>query len=366
MKPPRILVAGATGKTGAATVRHLLAAGLPVRAMVHRLDGRSEALRALGVEVVAQDLHDYEGVSKALCDVQRAYFCAPLLRNALAAGTVFAAAAKDRHLELVVALSQWLASPSHPSAHTRETWLADRVFSWLPGVDHVTVNPGWFADNYMAALEPISQFGLMPMPLGQGRNAPPSNEDIAAVVAAILQNPAPHIGRAYRPTGPELLDPHQIAQTFARVLDRPVRYVDAPADMFSKVARALNLPDFTTLQVLSYFEDYKRDAFALGAPSNAVAEIVGRPPESFETIVRRYVGAARAERRTAASVLRAVAGLGRILITPALDPERFGRVNELPSLTNPTLAAHSPQWLQSHANAPRGRETHSAIAGVSA
>ena len=33
----------------------------------------------------------------------------------------------------------------------------------------------------------------------------PANEDIAKVVAAVLENPEPHAGKRYRPTGPQLL-----------------------------------------------------------------------------------------------------------------------------------------------------------------
>ena len=50
MTHPRILVTGATGKTGSLVVAELLTAGYPVRAMVHREDARSKRLRALGAE----------------------------------------------------------------------------------------------------------------------------------------------------------------------------------------------------------------------------------------------------------------------------------------------------------------------------
>jgi NAD(P)H dehydrogenase (quinone) len=42
------LVIGATGKTGQHTVQHLLEKGHAVRAMVHKEDERSEALRSTG------------------------------------------------------------------------------------------------------------------------------------------------------------------------------------------------------------------------------------------------------------------------------------------------------------------------------
>src|SRR6185437_3268343 len=41
MLKPRILVTGATGKTGSVVVAELLKAGYPVRALVHQEDGRS-------------------------------------------------------------------------------------------------------------------------------------------------------------------------------------------------------------------------------------------------------------------------------------------------------------------------------------
>jgi len=45
---PRIIVTGATGKTGSIVVTELLKAGHPVRAMVRREDERSARLKAQG------------------------------------------------------------------------------------------------------------------------------------------------------------------------------------------------------------------------------------------------------------------------------------------------------------------------------
>lgn len=348
MTLPRILVTSAAGNTGFQTTKQLLEKGFPVRALVRRADARSDALNALGAEIRIGNLQDIEDVRQALRDVQRAYFCTPLLRGGLNASAIFASAAQEQRLEVVVALSQWLADPLHPSIHTRETWLSDKMLSWMPDVDVVTVNPGWFADNYMAALEPIAQFGMMPMPLGEGMNAPPSNEDIARVIVAALIHPAPHIGKTYRPTGPVLLSPEDIAATYAKVLGRPVRYVNAPVGMFTKVARALNFPDFTIAQVLWYLDDYQRNAFAVGAPTQAVLEFTGQGPEDFETIVRRYVGRSPCAQRSMGARLRALGSMVKILLTPALDPERFAQSNDFPRLTQTALAADSAQWLATH------------------
>src|SRR6266851_1448544 len=78
MIKPRIIVTGATGKTGSVVVSELLKAGYPVRALVHREDGRSARLKAQGAEIAVADMSDVERVANALKDVQRAYYCPPI------------------------------------------------------------------------------------------------------------------------------------------------------------------------------------------------------------------------------------------------------------------------------------------------
>ena len=56
MIKPRIIVTGATGKTGSVVVTELLKAGYPVRAMVRREDERSARLKAQGAEIAVADM----------------------------------------------------------------------------------------------------------------------------------------------------------------------------------------------------------------------------------------------------------------------------------------------------------------------
>jgi len=348
MIKPRILVSGATGKTGAATVAQLLAKGFPVRALARRRDSRSEQLRNLGAEVVSGSLEDLEDLSAAMTDVKRAYFCPPLEPGTLRRATLFAESAREARLESVVALSQWLADPQHPAIHSREKWLSDRVFQWTPHLNVTTINPGFFADNYMAALEPIAHFGLMAMPLGQGLNAPPSNEDVARVVVGALIDPEPHIGKTYRPTGPRLLSPDEIAGTIGRALRREVKYRDVPINLFLKVAKSLGISDFVIEELYWFLKEYQRNAFGVGAPTRAVFEVGGAEPEPFEQTVRRYVAQSGLSKRTIGSHLTAVKNLISGLLTPAPVPTSIARRLQLPGPNHPSFAADSVQWRATH------------------
>lgn len=348
MLNPKILVTAATGNTGFPTAVQLLERKFPVRAFVRQESERSRALQQMGAEIFVGSLDDISDVRRSLVGVNRAYFCPPILPGLLDKATIFAASAEETKLEFVVSLSQWLADPSHPSIHTRQHWLADTIFRQMREVSWTFVNPGWFADNYLAAPDLITQFGLLPMPLGDGLNAPPSNEDIARVVVGILADPTPHIGQTYRPTGPRLLSPQEIAGALGRAIDQKVRYVNVPLDMFGKIGRSLGLPDYTTGQVLHYLADYQRNAFGRGAPTNVVEEIGGRPAEEFETIARRYL--ASGARRTIGSHLHAELRLARGMLHGIPNLGVIARTKDY-KLANVAYSAESKEWLETHGSA---------------
>jgi NAD(P)H dehydrogenase (quinone) len=348
MQNPKVLVTGATGKTGTPTALLLMRKGYAVRALVRRDDARSAALRKAGADVVVGSLEDPVDVRNAMEGVQRAYYCPPLEPGSLRRATIFAEAAEDARLEAIVALSQWLVDRAHLSVHAREKYLAGKMFQWAAGVGVITINPGWFADNYMAALEPISQFGLMALPLGSGLNAPPSNTDIARVVVGALSDPAPYIGKTFRPTGPKLLSPEEIAITFGKVLRRKVRYQNAPMSLFLKFGRSIGLSDFVLTQLYFFLLDYQRGSFGVGAPTDAVREVGGSEPEDFETIVRHYVARSPFAKKTIALQAKAAWNLARALTTPAPNLDVLAERMNIPNIPHATLAADSTSWRASH------------------
>ncbi len=348
MTKPRIIVTGATGKTGSLVVSELLKASYPVRALVHRQDGRSARLKGQGAEVVVADLSDVERVADALKDVQRAYFCPPYDPYMIQGAVAFAVAAKEARLEHIVGLSQWLASPSHPSLSTRQSWLVDRLFSMTPGVAHTIVNPGFFADSYLVTIGMAAQFGVFPWMYGNSRNAPPSNEDIARVAAAVLMDPAGHAGKSYRPTGPQLLGADDMAKAIGRAVGRSVRVVPTPTWLFMKTARKAGMPIELMSNVRYYIEDHKHGVFELGAPTNDVLEVTGRPPEDFETIARRYA-ALPDNQRTFSNWLRTVAQFLITPLSPGFNFEGYDRELRRPFPSQPRFAPESEVWRREHA-----------------
>ena len=76
-----------------------------------------------------------------------------------------------------------------------------------------------------------------------------------------------------------MLAPGEIAAIFGKILGRSVRYHNAPLKLFLKVSKALGYADWVIAQLYWFLQDYQRNAFGVGAPTNAVLDVGGEPPE---------------------------------------------------------------------------------------
>lgn len=347
MIKPKILVTSAAGHTGMNVVLNLLKKGYPVRALVRRKDFRSQLLEKAGAETFVGDLFDFQHIRKAMIGVQRAYHCPPFANNLLHHSMLFSLAAEEAKLEVVVLLSAWNPHASHPSIVSREHWITNQVFQWMPSVDVVYVNPGLFAFTYMLGLPVIKHFGMFVAPFGNGKNAPPSNEDIAKVVSSILIEPTEHIGKNYRPTGPEMIRPHEIANIYSKVLDRKISYQDVPFTMFAKAAIAQGFSLMDISQLRYFTEELKSGAFEVGGVTNHVELVSGEKPESFEETARRYIHKP--------SLVHPLLVMGnkfdtmifmmKMLLTRVPNLEKWETNHGHPLLKNTTLSQDSDEWL---------------------
>jgi NAD(P)H dehydrogenase (quinone) len=216
----------------------------------------------------------------------------------------------------------------------------------IPGIAHTIVEPGLFADMpYLVTLAFAAHLGVLPWPFGGGQDAPPSVEDIAAVVAGALMDPEPHAGRRYRPTGPELLDGAAMARRVGTALGRRVRLAPMPFWLFLRAARLRGFPIALLATLQHYAVDQTEGAFAVGAPTDHVRAVTGRAPESFESVARRH--SARIERGFVPA-LKASASSMVLPFVPAPPIERYIRGLHLPEPKNPISATRSVVWRRAH------------------
>ena len=290
MVPGKVLVTGATGDTGRATVDELLARGHEVRALAHAQDDRSKRLQERGVEVVYGDLLDFGQVRAALSGVRRAYFVYPIRPGILQATAYFAQAAKEAGVDGIVNMSQISAREDARSHAATDHWLSERVFDWS-GLTVAHIRPTYFAE-WLLYLAPMIKAGLLHVPFGTGKHAPIAAEDQGRVIAGILEDPAAHKGKIYPLFGPVESTYEETAQVLSRALGRPVQYKQVAFEDFQKafeagrktIGRPVN--DFLFQHLREVAIDHQNGIFA--GTNDLVQRLGGRPPTTLEAFIEKH------------------------------------------------------------------------------
>ena len=289
---------GAQGSTGRVVASLLLEQGIPVRALVHKLDARSDELRQRVAEVVEGDLLDPASVQAAMHNVKRAYFTYPVADGLLEAATIFAAAARAEGLELVVNNSQFQGIPGDPafrdlehapSFRNLQHRLADRIFDWAQvGAVHVQAPP--YYENVRALVRrSVSEQNTAFLPWGEDKTVIPlaGAEDVARVAAALLANPGLPSQSAYplisaTPTVREMIE------ALGRAIGRPIRYVAISDEQWANAVEERLNPH--ALDHLTHLWQSFRKGEQRYQATDAVRTVTGRNPQTLEEFFRENAG----------------------------------------------------------------------------
>jgi uncharacterized protein YbjT (DUF2867 family) len=290
-----ILVTGAAGKLGAvgrSVVGLLLERGFAVRAMVRREDERAAALRAKGAEIVVGDLLEPGDVYRAVHGSRRIYFGMSVSPGYLEASVTMAAVARELGVHALVNMSQMTVSQmssqnTTPSPQQRQHWLSEQALAWS-GVPVVTIRPTVFLEGFFLPLTApsVREKGRIELPFGRGKTNPVSSADVARVVAAILAEPAQHLGRIYELTGPQSQDMDGVAREYSDALQREVTYSDIPAENWENELKKVGLPEHLTRHLLTMAELNRAGRYDL--LSDGVQRVTGRPAVSVREFVEAH------------------------------------------------------------------------------
>lgn len=279
-----ILIAGATGFTGGHTARYLLQQGIPVRALVHRIDQRSEKLLELGAEIVVGDLLDLNQVSVALQGIRAAFFVYPITHpGVLEATALFVQGAKENDVEHIVNLSQFGAHRDARSHGAQNHWIAERLLE-RSGVGFTQLRPTLFAEWFLYQAAIIRSQQKFMLPFGTARFAPIATQDIGRVAATILADPSLHTGKSYELFGPVILSMEEVATAFSHVLQRNIQYVPVSGDQFAAVVEEFLKPHPYFLQhVRSLGQDLSAGRAA--GLNTLVEDLTGTVPMDMESFI---------------------------------------------------------------------------------
>jgi len=267
---PLILVLGATGKTGSRVANNLATRGLAVRTAA-----RSGA-------DVRFDWDEPGTYAPALDGVDRVYLLGPVMRTDFAGQvTVFLDQAEVAGVRHITYLSAYGIDAAPPETAMRNVELD---LLGRQGFTHSILRPAWFMQNFSETfLKPVD--GAIVVPTGDGAEAFIDAEDIAAVAAATLADPAAHAGAQYALTGPEALTLADAATIISQVTGRTIAHVDLDRDAWVAGAVASGIPAEygAVLRMLT-------ETIGTGhgsRPTDDVEKATGVAPTSFADFARR-------------------------------------------------------------------------------
>ena len=298
MSQETILITGAAGGIGStahAAIAILLEQGHRVRAMVRKLDARADTLRKMGAEIVVADMLDIIAVRAAMQGCSTVYFTMSISSNYLEAATNVAVTAKSLGVNAFVnlaqmTLSQMSETETTSSPQQKQEWLAEQMLRWS-GLPVVYLRPTAFFDGMflVQGSKGIREDNAIRLPFADGKTSLIAGADVGAAAAAVLANPAPHIGKVYALTGLQSLTIAQYAEAFSGVLGRTIQYLDVPPQIWEATLRAARLPEHLIAH-LSTMGQLNRDG-RYDRMTDCFQQLVGRAPISAAEFARRHVAA---------------------------------------------------------------------------
>lgn len=288
-----ILVTGAAGRVGAVgrTITELLLKqGNAVRAMVRQEDERARALREMGADVVVGDLLDLDSMHRAIAGCETMYFGMSVSDTYLSATVNTAAVAKHHGVKAFINMSQMtLAQMSitetTPSPQHKLHWLAEQALNWS-GLPVVHVRPTVLLEGFFLILTPksVKESNQIRLPFGEGKTSPVAVADVARVIASLLADPKPHIGKIYHLTGPQSENMHFFAREYSSALGRTITFQDIPVDAWRDGLVKQGLP-VHLVNHLATMADLHR-AGCYDRMSDDVLLLTGQRPLSMQEFIR--------------------------------------------------------------------------------
>ena len=133
--------------------------------------------------------------------------------------------------------------------------------------------------------ESVRETNQIRLPFGEGKTSPVAVEDVACVIAALLANPQPHIGKIYHLTGPQSENMDFYAQEYSKALGRTITYQDIPVEPWREGLLQRGLPTHLVNHLATMADLHRAGRYDRMADD--VFALTGQTPLSMQEFVRK-------------------------------------------------------------------------------
>lgn len=286
-----ILVTGATGHFGKATINFLLEKGLDasqISALV-RNEKSAEEFNSKGVNPLIGDYDNYNSLLKAFTGVDKLLFVSGsdvMKRTAQHQNVINAA--KEAGVKQVLYTSfqrrnesenspLWIVAQSHIQT---EKWLKES------GIDYTILKNNLYMDFLPGFIgEKVAETGVIFVPAENGKVSAVLRKEMAEAAANILATDG-HSGKEYDFTNTEAVTYNDIAQTVSGVLGKPITYISPSPEEYTKTLSDYGVP----AEVIGIFSSFAvaQAQGELDAESSDLEKLLGRKPTSIKDFLSQF------------------------------------------------------------------------------
>src|SRR4051794_34514056 len=141
-----------------------------------------------------------------------------------------------------------------------------------------------FLESFLPlAASTVREQSRIELPFGRGKTNPVAATDVAQVIAAVLTDPAPHVGRIYELTGPRSQDMDGVAREYSEALNRQITYSDIRPEDWQGELKKLRIPEHLIGHLVAMGELHRAGRY--DRLTDGVERLTGRPALSVRDFV---------------------------------------------------------------------------------
>jgi NAD(P)H dehydrogenase (quinone) len=283
-----ILITGATGHFGKATINHLLEKGVPpseISAFV-RDESKAADLRAKGVTIRKGDYNDYASLTAALKGVDKLLLVSGSdIFTRLAQQENVVKAARETGVKHIVYTSFMRKNETEtsPIAFVGKSHIATDKFIKESGIPYTIMLNGLYADMLPLFFgEKVLETGIF-LPAGDGKAAYATRSDMAEAAANILSGTG-HENKEYIITNDVNYSLHETAVILSELTGKNVSYAKPSATLYTETLTSVGVPAEYVGMFAAFSEAINQGEFETSTTD--LAKLIGRKPTSLKDYLR--------------------------------------------------------------------------------
>lgn len=283
-----ILVTGATGQLGKATIESLIEKGIEpssISALV-RDAAKAEDLKAKGVTVKVGDYDNYESLVAAIQGEEKLLLVSGTdIPNRLTQHKRVIDVAKEAGINHVVytSFARKNNTESNPLGIVATAHIETDNYLKASGLDYTIMLNGLYADVLpMFIGQNVAETGIF-YPAAEGKTSFTLRADMAEAAATILSTDG-HINKEYVIAGSKKYSFQEVADLLSEILDKPVAYTSPDLEIYKATLAQAGVPDMYIGINVAFGEAIKQGEF--DTDESDLETLLGRPATDLQDFLK--------------------------------------------------------------------------------